>query len=344
MRDITALHPRLQSLASELKEKCAEQGIGIKFGECLRTAAEQDALYAQGRTTSGSIVTNAKGSSYSSQHQWGIAVDFYLDMDIDGDGSKSDDAFNDNTKMFEKVGAIAKSIGLGWGGDWTSIKDLPHLYLPDWGSTTSKLKSKYGTPAKFMKTWGTATASPSDGNLRKGDKGDDVAKMQEMLIAAGYQCGAVDGKFGSGTESALKAFQKDNGLTVDGVYGAKTKAALEQKSKGSASSSATSGSYSLQNFVRDVQAAIGVKVDGIAGSDTLEHTITVSEHLNNRHKVVAPIQMRLNSLGFDSGKVDGVAGKKFTSAVKRFQSANRCVSDGEITAKKATWRKLLGME
>ena len=89
MRDITLCHPRLQVLATKLIEECAKQGLQIKIGETLRTTAEQDALYAQGRTKPGNIVTNAKGSSYKSQHQWGIAFDFYLKMDVDGDGKIS---------------------------------------------------------------------------------------------------------------------------------------------------------------------------------------------------------------------------------------------------------------
>lgn len=135
MRNILELHPRLQAKLAELQTLCLNHGITIKIGECLRTVAEQDALYAQGRTTPGSIVTNARGTSYSSQHQWGIAADFYIDMDVDGDGVNSDDAFNNATRLFDKVGSLAKSISLGWGGDWKSIVDKPHLYLPDWGST-----------------------------------------------------------------------------------------------------------------------------------------------------------------------------------------------------------------
>ena len=70
-RDITKCHPSLQAAFKELAAKCHAQGLIIGLGECFRTVAEQDALYAQGRTEPGSIVTNAKGSSYSSQHQWG---------------------------------------------------------------------------------------------------------------------------------------------------------------------------------------------------------------------------------------------------------------------------------
>lgn len=104
MRDMKALHPDLQEKITLLQKKCAAAGITIGIGECLRTKAEQDALYAQGRTKPGKIVTNAKGSSYSSMHQWGVAFDFYLKMDVDGDGKTSDDAFNNSTGLYDKVG------------------------------------------------------------------------------------------------------------------------------------------------------------------------------------------------------------------------------------------------
>lgn len=152
-RDIKKCHPRLQEAYGNLVEKCRQRGIEIGLGECFRTVEEQDDLYAQGRTKPGNIVTNARGSSYSSQHQWGIAFDFYLKMDIDGDGAVSDDAYNDSTKMFKKVSDIAKTVGLSWGGDWKSIIDKPHLYLPDWGSGTGILKQQYGTFDRFKKTW-----------------------------------------------------------------------------------------------------------------------------------------------------------------------------------------------
>lgn len=55
--------------------------------------------------------------------------------------------------------------------------------------------------------------------------------MQTMLIKCGYSCGkhGVDGDFGKATLTALKKFQKDNGLVVDGIYGTNTKAKLTEK-------------------------------------------------------------------------------------------------------------------
>ena len=133
MRDITKLHPKLQEKLTVLQSECAKAGLKTGISECVRTVAEQDALYAKGRTVAGTKVTNAKGSTYSSMHQWGVAFDFYRD---DGKG-----AYNDSDGFFSKVGAIGKSIGLEWGGSWKSIKDKPHFQLADWGSGTSKLKS-----------------------------------------------------------------------------------------------------------------------------------------------------------------------------------------------------------
>lgn len=144
-RDITMCHPQLQLLANKLVTECKKQGLIVKLGECFRSVAEQDALYAQGRTTKGSIVTNARGTSYSSMHQWGVAFDVIRN---DGKG-----AYNDSDNWFSKVAKIGKSLGLEWGGDWTSPVDKPHFQLPQWGSTPTKLKKLYGNVNNFKKTW-----------------------------------------------------------------------------------------------------------------------------------------------------------------------------------------------
>lgn len=100
--------------------------------------------------------------------------------------------------------------------------------------------------------------------------------------------------------------------------------------------------YTHTQFVKDIQTAIDAKVDGIAGSETLSKTITVSKSKNNRHAVVKAIQKYLYAIGYTSiGTADGIAGSKFDVAVKAFQKANGCVVDGVITAKNTTWKKLL---
>lgn len=104
-----------------------------------------------------------------------------------------------------------------------------------------------------------------------------------------------------------------------------------------------SASYSRTQFIKEVQAALGAKQDGISGSETLSKTVTVSATKNNRHAVVRPIQTYLSSQLYSVGAIDGIAGSKFTAAVKAYQKDHGCVSDGEITEKKNTWKSLLGM-
>lgn len=84
----------------------------------------------------------------------------------------------------------------------------------------------YGIPAGLY-TADQIPASTVRRTLRRGSQGEDVRELQNALNARGYNCGTADGIFGKATESAVKAFQKANGLTVDGVVGRATWAALD---------------------------------------------------------------------------------------------------------------------
>jgi len=76
----------------------------------------------------------------------------------------------------------------------------------------------------------TPVAEHSYHTLRKGDQGPDVVTMQQALAELGYLNGAADGNFGTGTQTAVKNFQKDNGLDSDGIAGRMTLEALYAKS------------------------------------------------------------------------------------------------------------------
>lgn len=100
--------------------------------------------------------------------------------------------------------------------------------------------------------------------------------------------------------------------------------------------------YTLDQFIEDVQKAIGVTVDRIVGPETIKATPTLGTAKNSTHAVVVAVQKRLKALGYDPGTIDGIYGSKTRAAVVAFQKANSCVPDGIITKGKTTWKKLLG--
>ena len=101
--------------------------------------------------------------------------------------------------------------------------------------------------------------------------------------------------------------------------------------------------YSRAQFIKDIQISLGARADGIAGPETLAKTVTVSKSKNNRHAAVKPLQRYLNAQGYPAGNVDGIAGTKFDAAVRAYQKAHGCITDGEFTAKNNTWKSLLGL-
>ena len=102
--------------------------------------------------------------------------------------------------------------------------------------------------------------------------------------------------------------------------------------------------YTLEQFVRDVQSACGVEITGKANAETLSKTVTISNTVNRRHKVIVAVQKRLLALGYDElGTADGVAGTMFKIALTNFQNKNGCTPTGIAEEEGRTWKKLLGM-
>jgi peptidoglycan L-alanyl-D-glutamate endopeptidase CwlK len=123
-KNIATLRPQVQPIARALVQKAALSGIRIKIISGLRTYAEQDALYAQGRSTGGNIVTHAKGGY--SNHNFGIAFDVAV-----FEGNK----YLPESVKYKAVGALGTDLGLEWGGNWRTIVDQPHFQLrPLWAS------------------------------------------------------------------------------------------------------------------------------------------------------------------------------------------------------------------
>lgn len=132
-RKLEDLHPRVQTMARALLDKAAAAGIPLTVTFTLRSMETQDALYAQGRTKPGKIVTNAR-AGYSF-HNFGLALDVVptelLKLPNWGDTPATQKRAND---LWAKLGTIGKSIGFRWGGDFTTIKDRPHF---EWSGSLS---------------------------------------------------------------------------------------------------------------------------------------------------------------------------------------------------------------
>lgn len=131
---IQLLHPKLRDEAILLYDEIIKELTGkaaCRFSYTLRTFAEQDALYAQGRTKPGAIVTKAKGGQ--SYHNYGLAIDIVLLIDKDGNGTfetaswdTKSDFDGDKKSDWQEVVAIFKRYGWEWGGDWRFV-DAPHF-------------------------------------------------------------------------------------------------------------------------------------------------------------------------------------------------------------------------
>lgn len=148
---IKLLHPKLRDEATEIyKEICdALKGKALcRFAFTLRTFAEQDALYAQGRTKPGAVVTKAKGGQ--SYHNYGLAIDIVLLIDKDGNGSYETASWDtrgdfdaDKQSDWMEIVNIFKQHGWEWGGDW-KFKDDPH-FQKTFGKSVRELLALYNS-------------------------------------------------------------------------------------------------------------------------------------------------------------------------------------------------------
>lgn len=140
-------------------------------------------------------------------------------------------------------------------------------------------------------------------SLRQGSSGAQVREIQQRLKNWGYYSGSVDGIFGSGTRSAVIKFQRNNGLTADGIVGNAT------------------------------AAAIGITLSS-SGTTTTSSSTSVLKRGSSGSKV-SEMQQKLKNWGYYSGSVDGIFGSGTESAVIAFQRANGLAADGVVGSRTA---------
>jgi hypothetical protein len=119
---LDGVNPALVEKVSRVLDAMDALGFPMRAVSGLRSVSEQRALYAQGRTAPGRIVTYADGELKQSKHQSGRAVDCVF---LDGDRPSWDAGW-----PWSAYGACAQAVGLAWGGTW-KMRDLPHVELPD---------------------------------------------------------------------------------------------------------------------------------------------------------------------------------------------------------------------
>lgn len=140
--------------------------------------------------------------------------------------------------------------------------------------------------------------------LKQGSRGDSVKTVQQKLIRWGYLKGSADGIFGAKTKAAVIAFQKKNGLTADGIIGTRTAQALGISLSGTTSSSSSSSASST-----DLNLLARVVYGEARG-----------EPYTGQVAVAAVVLNRVRSSSFPNS----VAGVVYQSG------AFDCVSDGQI--------------
>lgn len=179
----------------------------------------------------------------------------------------------------------------------------------DWaqGSLPTSTPRTAATAAPGAQSWATSTEDYNAGYpvLMMGSTGTDVSDLQARLTELGYYTGAIDGRYASGTQTAVQEFQERNGLTADGIAGRQTQDLLYS---GSAQPKyvTVSASGDAEEYLLLKQGTSGVEVRKLQG--------------------------RLAELGYYAGGVDGIYGETTASAVKAFQRANGLSGDGQAGA------------
>jgi peptidoglycan hydrolase-like protein with peptidoglycan-binding domain len=209
------LNPDVKRIARETLIDLRAEGKKPYLFEGYRSFERQNDLY-----NGGTGATKVRGGG--SFHNYGLAIDivFY-------DASGRNPSWSAPQADWNRVGALGKANGMTvWGGDWGW--DMPHLqYHPNSSSNAYNYLSAYqrGGLQEVWRSLGTDVGAAStntwsgvlDGSihLKKGSTGEAVKEAQRLLNGKGFNL-VVDGQFGAGTEGAVKQFQAQQGIPVNG--------------------------------------------------------------------------------------------------------------------------------
>jgi len=129
-RSLDDLAPPVKQRAQAFVEAAKTNGIDLLITSTYRDSESQNALYAQGRTTPGNIVTRAQAGQ--SWHNYRCALDVVPLV--------NGKAVWDDQTIWKQVGEIGKACGLEWAGDWKDFKEFPHFQYTS-GLTMAQLQA-----------------------------------------------------------------------------------------------------------------------------------------------------------------------------------------------------------
>jgi len=235
---LTDVNPIVVDKALQLVSLAFDKGFKLLITQGFRSYAYQNELYAQSRTQAQlnavglkNVVakpnepwaTNARGGY--SYHNFGLAFDFAV---LD----KDDKIDWDTVSKYNTVGALGKTLGLEWGGDWTKSKDRPHFQMT-FGLSEAQLRAGKKPPTQVVETSPNkpSTSKPSDSKATPPYPGV-VYMLKDTLMhdknieriqrAVGIPEREVDGYYGADTAKKVREYQKRKGLSVDGRVGRDT--------------------------------------------------------------------------------------------------------------------------
>jgi peptidoglycan L-alanyl-D-glutamate endopeptidase CwlK len=123
-RSLDDLRPEVRPQVDAFLAACAAAGADLLITCTLRSRQEQDTLFAQGRTSPGHIVTNARAGQ--SAHNYGLALDIVPMVNGKPDWNGSD-------PIWDQIGALGVEAGLTWlGSPDSTFKEKPHFEHSDW--------------------------------------------------------------------------------------------------------------------------------------------------------------------------------------------------------------------
>jgi len=173
-------------------------GVLVGVSGAYRSFAEQDAIYAQGRTKAGEIVSNAKGGQ--SNHNFGVAVDLFQ---YSKDGSE---AIFESDANFGKIVKTMKKYGMEWGGDWQGFKDTPHFQLYD---------AVRGQKKPTKQTESKPTTSNGNHTIVSGDTLSGIGKQYSVTVKQLQKWNKLTGtKIIKGNKLIIKEPKQDDDYTV----------------------------------------------------------------------------------------------------------------------------------